>query len=322
MSFAAPGLLLWLLVLPAAVAAYLWLERRRVRAADRWVSPALVPNLVATTPGGRRHVPTALLLVGVALLLVGFARPKATFSVERKEATLVLVIDVSGSMASHDVAPSRLAAARAAAERLVAATPKHYRIAVVTFSDHAAVVAPPTLDRRVVLAALGRARTGPQGTALTTAISRAVTVATSVPGPKPGESPPAVALVLSDGGQTAQGPTTAQVGAQAARAHVPVSAVAVGTPDGKVAQTISGGYTEQFAVPVDDTTLQAIARASGGHVASSLDPAFLRRTVEGLGSRTGHVRKSVEVTAAVAAGGLACMLAGALAGGFWFRRIP
>jgi Ca-activated chloride channel family protein len=321
-SFDAPVLLLFLLAVPAAVAGYAWLERHRAERAAAWTTPALAPNLVSADPGPRRHIPVAVLLLGVTLLLVGFARPKATITVKRHEATVVLVVDVSGSMAANDVAPSRLVAARAAAVRLVATVPKTYRIAVVTFSDHAALVAPPTRDRAVVIRALERARTGPQGTALTAAASRAVTVATAVPGSGPHVSPPAVVLVLSDGGQTARGPTPQQVGQQAARAHVPIFAVAVGTANGVVRQKLAGGYTEQIAVPAESTTLRAIAQASGGQVVTTLEGGFLSGTVGGLDARVGHERKAFEVTSAAAGGGVALMLVGALLGGIWFRRVP
>ena len=320
MSFIAPVLLVLLLAVPVAAGGYVRLDRRRARRAADWGSPALVPNLVARSPGRRRHIPAALLLAGTALLLVGFARPKATITVTRNEATVVLVLDVSGSMAATDVAPSRLGAAKAAAARLVAGLPERYQVAVVTFSDHAAVVAAPTRNRPAVLAALSRAKTGPQGTALTTAVQRAVQVTQVVPAE--GKSrPPAVAIVFSDGGQTARGPSPTQVGAAAAKAHVPVTAVAVGTPNGIVRQALPGGYTEQFAVPVESTTLRTITAASGGRLSSGIDAAFLRSVVANLRARAGHEHKHVEVTAAAAGAGVVFMLAGALASGLWFRRI-
>jgi Ca-activated chloride channel family protein len=93
-SFAAPVLLLFLLAVPAAVAGYVWLERRRESRAAGWATPSLLPNLVERPPSWRRHLPTALLLAGVALLLVGFARPRTSVSVKRQDATDVLVLDV------------------------------------------------------------------------------------------------------------------------------------------------------------------------------------------------------------------------------------
>lgn len=321
MSFAAPILLLLLLVVPAAVAVYVLSEsRRRARASD-WASPTLVPNLVARSPGARRHIPVALALVGVTLLLVGFARPKASLSEKRHEATVVFVLDVSGSMAAADISPSRLSAAKAAIRQLIAHVPASYRIGLLTFSDHAAVVTPPTTLRETLLAALRRARAGPQGTALTLAISRAVTVAAVAP-VAGGVRPPAVVIVLSDGGQTARGPTPQQIAAQATKAHVPVFAATVGTPDGIVRQKIQGGFTEQFNVPVDATVLRAVAAGSGGRLATGLDPGFFDRVVAGLKTRIGHDRKAVEVTSVAAGGGMAFMVAGALLGGLWFRRVP
>ena len=114
-------------------------------------------------------------------LLVGFARPQASIRVKRQDATVILVLDVSGSMAARDSNPTRLGAARAAAQRYVDKLPKGYRMAVVTFSDHTTLAAAPTHDVSLVRAAINRAHTGPQGTALADAVSRAVTIGRSVP---------------------------------------------------------------------------------------------------------------------------------------------
>ena len=146
MSFAAPLLLLCLLAVPAAIAGYLWLDDRRDARAAAWAPAPLLPNMVARPPAWRRHLPVALLLVGLTLLLVGFARPKATITVEKQDATVVLVLDVSGSMAANDSKPTRLAAARAAALRYVDDLPKGYRMSVITFSDHTTLASPPTHD--------------------------------------------------------------------------------------------------------------------------------------------------------------------------------
>jgi Ca-activated chloride channel homolog len=321
MSFEAPLLLLCLLVVPAAVAAYVWLDGRRERRAAGWGTPALLPNMVERPTPWRRHLPNALLLIGVALLLVGFARPHATVSVKRQEATVVLVLDVSGSMAARDTQPSRLAAARGAANRFVDALPHGYQMSVVTFSDHTSVVAPPTRDLTLLRAALARARSGPQGTALAAAVSRGVDVTLSVHSSSAAQRIPALIVVFSDGGQTAGRTTPEQAGAKAAKAHVPVIAVAVGTPDGVVQQALKGGFTERFQVPVRPAVLQSIARTSGGRFVLGAQSVDVKRTYAGLAARAGHRRKAVEVTSAVAGGGLGFMLAGALLSGFWFRRL-
>jgi Ca-activated chloride channel homolog len=321
-SFAAPGLLVFLLVVPAAVAGHLWLERRRESRAAGWAASALLPNLVERPPNWRRHLPTALLLAGVALLLVGFARPRASVSVKQQDATVVLVLDVSGSMAAKDAQPSRLGAARTSALRFVDALPKGYRMALVTFSDHAAVAVPATHDPAVMRTAIARAKSGPQGTALADAVSRAVDVGVSVKGQAQKQRrPPAIVVLFSDGGQTAGRVTPAQAAAKAKKSSIPVSAVAIGTPDGFVLQPLKGGFTERIQVPAQASVLQQIARGSAGRFYQSVATVDVKAIYNDLGSRVGRRKKTVEVTAAAAGGGLVLMLAGAALSGAWFRRL-
>ncbi|MGH3001061.1 MAG: VWA domain-containing protein [Gaiellaceae bacterium] len=321
MSFASPLLLLSLLAIPLAVVCYLWLERRRRARAAAWASPALLANMVDEPSRWRRHVPVALMLVGVALLLVGFARPHATVDARRQEATVILVLDVSGSMAAADSRPTRLAAARRAAEQYVDKLPHGYRMSVIVFSDHTAVVVPPTRDLTTVRTALAHARTGPRGTALADAVARAVAVAKTVRGKASGKRPPAVVVLFSDGGQTAGRVTPQRAAALAHSAGIPVTAVSVGTPDGVVQQPVQGGYVERIQVPVQPAVLQTIARGSGGTYVAGARAVDVKRTFAELGSRVGHTRKAIEVSSAAAAGGLVFMLFGGLLSGVWFRRL-
>ena len=323
MSFGAPLFLLFLLAVPAAMLGLRRLDQRRAARAGRWASPTLLPNMVDAAPVWRRRIPALLLLAGVTLLLVGFARPKATFSFSKQEATVVIVLDVSGSMAAKDSTPTRLAAAKRVALAYVAELPKGYRMSVLTFSDHDAVAAAPTHDLDHVRAVIANAKAGPQGTALADAVAHAVQVAKTVHGPKAGaERPPAVIVLFSDGGQTAGRVTPQQAAQRAKQAQTPVSAIGLGTPDGVVEQKLKGGFTERIQVPTQPSVLQTIARASGGHYYAGAASADPKATYAELGSRVGHKRKPVEVTAAAAAGGLAFMLAGAVLSGVWFRRFP
>jgi len=102
---------------------------------------------------------------------------------------------------------------------------------------------------------------------------------------------------------------------------VPVTAVAVGTPDGVVNQALKGGFTERFQVPVKPAALQTIARASNGRFVSGAQFVNVDATYASLKQRAGHKRKAVEVTSAAAGGGLAFMVAAALLSGVWFRRL-
>jgi len=322
-SFGAPLFLLLLLVVPAAVLGLRWLDERRAKRAGEWAAPSLLPNMVDAAPTWRRRIPAILLLAGVTLLLVGFARPKATFNFKKQEATVVIVLDVSGSMAATDSQPTRLGAAKAVALKYVDDLPKGYRMSVITFSDHAAVSAAPTHDLDHVRAVIAKAKTGPQGTALADAVARGVDVGRTVRGPKAGaERPPAVVVLLSDGGQTAGRVTPQQAAQKAKQARIPVSAVGLGTPDGIVEQKLQGGFTERIQVPTQPAVLQTIAKASGGRYYAGAAAADVKATYDELGSRVGHQDKRVEITAAAAAGGLAFMLAGAVLSGAWFRRFP
>ena len=176
MSFATPLALLALLLVPLALGGYLLLERRRRPRAAAFANPALVPNLVGRRPGRLRHLAPALALVALALIATGLARPHATVSVPREEATVVLAIDVSRSMVATDVKPTRLAAAQDAVRAFLAKLPEGYRVSIVSFAQAAYVVLPPTADRELAERALANLRPG-DGTALGGGIARAVQVA-------------------------------------------------------------------------------------------------------------------------------------------------
>ena len=200
MSFASP-IALWALVLvPIAAAAYIWFQRRRVRDASQFVSPALFPNVVDQVPGWRRHLPIALLLLAVAALLVGFARPHATLSERSEEATVVLAIDTSRSMGAKDVAPTGSPPRR----RRRAASSRSCRRSTASPSSPSARSRRSCRRRpstaRSSTSAINDLRIG-QGTALGDGLANAIQVATGVPPgkkPPPGTKPvPSAILVIS-----------------------------------------------------------------------------------------------------------------------------
>jgi Ca-activated chloride channel family protein len=277
--------------------------------------------MVTRPPSWRRTIPTVLLLIGVALLLVGFARPKASFHVKSQEATVVMVLDVSGSMAANDSTPTRIAHAKNLVRQFMKQLPHGYEMSLVTFSDHSSVLAPPTHDLGQVEAALVRAKTGPQGTALAEAVEKGVQVAASVKGSVKGKRPPAVVVVLSDGGQTSGQATVAQATQKARGDGIPVSTILVGTPNGVVHQKLQDGYTEQIQVPAQPQTLQQLATGTSGFFMTG-QTVDVHRVYDELGSRVGQRKKTVEVTSALAVGGLVFMLTGGLLSAAWLRRLP
>ena len=322
MSFQHPILLLVLLALPAAIGAWLWLERRRADRAAAWSTPSLLPNMVGRAPGRRRFVPLALFLVGLTLLLVGFARPQAMLTTPREGATVVLAVDVSGSMGAKDVKPTRLAAADAALRQFLQDLPSKYRVSLVTFSNRPTVRVPPTYDRTLILQALPT-KAEVEGTALGDSAAAAVMVASKAVGKsKPGAPhPPAAVLLLSDGLQNTGRLRPSDAAAQARKLDVPISTISLGTPDGKVEQKIQGGYTESTAVPVAPAQLQALAQVSGGRFFKAASTQQLKQVYKDLGSRLATEKKKREITAWTTLGALGFILGGAVLSGVWFRRL-
>jgi Ca-activated chloride channel family protein len=318
--FATPIALLALLLVPLAVAGYLLLERRRREAAAAFATPARVPNLIGRRPGRLRHLPPALALLALALVATGLARPHATLSVPREEATVVLAVDVSRSMVATDVKPSRLASAQDAVRAFLAKLPDGYRVAIVSFAQGASVVLPPTADRELAERALVALRPG-DGTALGGGIARAVQVAERVRG-KDGDRVPAAVVLLSDGAQTIGTQTPLSAARRAGALDIPISTVALGTAQGVVEVRNADGFTEQVTVPPDPRTLRRVAAATKGRFYEAPDGERLRAVYEELGSRVGRVEEEREITAALAAAGGLLLLGAGLASAVLFGRIP
>lgn len=319
MTFARPLALVVLAAIPALVALWMWLERRRHAAAARFTSPALLPNLVDAFPGRRRHIPQALFLLALTALIVGMARPHAHITVPRHEATVVLAIDVSRSMSATDVKPSRLLAAENAANAFVDHVPSTYSLAVVAFATHAFVAVPPTSDRVLVHTAIDDLHFG-EGTALGDAVAIAATLGQRIRSPD-GMVPPESVLLISDGAREGGFTAPATAALRARALGVPVSAVLVGTPAGVVNVPLVGGYTERVQVPPSPSTLQNIAHTTGGEFFEAATPAQLAAVYKHLATRIGHRTENRELTDAFAAGALALLLAGGGLSFLWFRRV-
>lgn len=305
------------------MALYALAERRRARGAAAFGNPNLFPNLVDRRPGWRRHLPAAILLLALALMLLGLARPRSSWSVPQENATVVLAIDTSKSMDAKDVKPTRLDAARRAVDAFLDKLPSKYRVGVVSFASDARVVAPATHDRVFVRNAVAQLRVG-QGTALGDAIARSLDVGgvTGTQPPAKGQHSPLTVVVLSDG-KDMGGRIPPLSAAQRARAlGVPVHAISFGTPNGIVDVRGPGGYVEHIQVPPDPSTLRQIATTTGGRFFTAPTAQALRTVYADLGQRLGQVNRGREVTVAFAAGAAVLLLVGGGLSSLWFRRLP
>src|SRR5262249_44872688 len=235
-----------LLVVPILIALYVLRERRRTDYAARFTTPGLLPNLVDASPRWRRHLPLAVLLIALAAMVVGVARPHAMLSVKREEATAILVIDTSLSMGADDVKPTRLEAARREARAFLDELPSKYRVAIVGFSGRAYVALPPTDDRELAVQALRNLPTA-QGTSL----GDAVALRTRIAGRQrasDGSKPPAAIVVISDGAQMSGRTSPTDAALRARQAHIPVYSVLVGTQDGVISVPLPGGLQAAMRV--------------------------------------------------------------------------
>jgi Ca-activated chloride channel homolog len=318
-SFSSPEYLLALLLLPLLVGAYVWRERQRQRSAAAWANPALVPNLIDRAPGRRRHIPVALLLLALGVMIVGVARPHATVNVKREEATVLLAMDVSRSMGATDVPPTRLQAAKTAAIDFAEKVPKKFRIGVVAFSTRAQVALPPTADRELLKSALGSLHTG-EGTAIGDAIALSASLGRRQRAD--GVVPPTSVLLISDGARDGGRRAPLAAARQAKAQHVPVYTILLGTPNGVVQHKLPGGYTEMIRVPPSAQTLQAIARTSGGEFFTASNDRRLGDVYDALRSRLGHKRQSREITDGFAGGAALLLLGAGALSALWFRRVP
>jgi Ca-activated chloride channel homolog len=321
-SFQWPLVLLSLALIPLAVLGYLLIQRRRTKYAVRFTNLDLLANVVEGSPGWRRHLPAALALAALAALLVGLARPQTSSAKARSHATIVLAIDVSGSMSATDVRPSRLAAAKEAARSFLDQLPKGIRVGVVSFSTTAQVLAPATADRSLARAAIDSLEPG-GGTAIGDAIARSVDLGKAARASANGNGVRRrfSVLLLSDGANTSGiSPLT---GAQRAKqAHAPVYTIALGTPNGSVQRLDEFGNIRRIPVPPDPATLRQVASVTGGRFFNVPDENELKAVYDRLGTRVGYVRQHHELTYAFAAVAAALLLAGGTLSALWFNRIP
>jgi Ca-activated chloride channel homolog len=336
MSFGHPVLLLTLLVLPLAVLAYVLLERRRARYAVTFTNL----DVLASVAGGRsprRYVPPALFLLALGLLCVALARPHRSTLVASDKATVILVVDVSGSMHATDVKPTRLGAAQAAVRLFLERVPKRVKVGLIAFSSEPQIAAPPTTDRDLVRRSLDeldflQAYGG-------TAIGDAVAAATELgqksvgKGKKPEtiaytiekENPLVSILFLSDGKQT-RGSLSPLAGAQRAKAAgIPVYTVALGTPNGVLNRPFGfggNGMPTRIPVPPDPATLHAIANMTGGKFFSARSADTLQSAYKQLGSKLGRVPGTREATNEVVFLAVLALLAAAILSALWAPRLP
>jgi Ca-activated chloride channel homolog len=329
MKFGEPERLLALLLLPAVVAAYVLSRRRRKLRAGVLAAQGLATNSAAQRRRWGRHLPFALLLAALAILVLASARPMATIRTPRREATVVLAMDVSNSMAATDVKPSRLGAAKIAAEAFVGQQPAGVRIGVVAFGPSAVIVQQPTFAHPAVLQAIAHLSLG-GGTSLgaglltsldaiagkTLHINKEALAEDNSAEVDIGYYGGATIVLISDGEDTSQtDPVTAA--RVASFAGVRVQTIGVGTAAGTTVQI--GGFT--VATALDPQTLKSVATVANGSYYQVDDPAGLKDISKKIDLHFTVVTQYTEITALFTAVAIMLLVAGAVVSALWFGRV-
>jgi Ca-activated chloride channel family protein len=321
-TFREPLLLLGLALIPLALAAYVVAQRRRRRYAVRYTNVDVLAS-VAARVGWARHIPAALALLALAALLVALARPERTVAAEQRQATVVMVSDVSGSMNAKDVQPDRLTAAKQAARALADKLPRDFRLGLIAFGTTASQLVEPTTDKarvKVAIDSLKFAGKTAMGDGLSLGLDSARTPVTDPATGRPRRLPAAIVL-LSDGANTV-GADPITVAQRARALKIPVYAVALGTPTGTLDHVRKDGTIKRTPVPPDTATLQEIARETRGRFYQAADAQKLTDIYRGLGTRFSTKKEKQEVTSAFAGGALVLLVAGMVAAMARGGRLP
>ena len=349
MTFMWPNMLWLLAAVPVVIAAYWWLLRRKKQMALRYASLGLV-KAAAGGSGFRRHVPPILFLLALIVMVAGIARPAAVVTLPSQHETVILAMDVSGSMRATDVEPNRITAAQNAAKQFINDQPSSARIGIVTFAGTAALVQPPTQNKEDLVAAIDRMQLQ-----RATAIGSGILVSLKAifpdvefdlrgSNPRPDANkasrsldrvgkdkdkdkdaakpvPPgsynAAAIILLTDGQTTTGPDPIEAARMAADRGVRIFTVGVGTVNGEVI----GFEGWSMRVRLDEESLKTIANVTRGEYFYAGSAMDLKKIYSDLNTKLVFEKKETEVTALFAAAATVLALIAAMLSVLWFNRI-
>jgi Ca-activated chloride channel family protein len=309
-----PAWLLALALLPLALLVLRAFRRRGQRYAVRFPAIATLRQ-AAGEPGSNwtRHLPIAFVLAAIAALAFALAKPHTSYSVAINQASLMMVIDHSGSMASTDVAPTRLQAVVTAANKFIDKLPPGSKVGAIGFGTSADAVQAPVTSHNAARQLIDNLQANGA-----TATGDALALALELLHGSVKNHAPAAIVLLSDGAaNTGQNPVT--VAGEAAADHIPIFTIALGTPNGTL--TV-GPFGQQVAVPPDPQLMAEIAKASGGRAYNVQDAPTLNAVYSHLGERLGSVTRQREITSEVSVAALVLLLIGVALAVRFAGRLP
>ncbi len=346
MTFLWPEMLWLILIVPALVAGYFYILRRKQESAVKYASLTMVKQAIGPRQRFRRHIPPLLFLIALIAMIVAIARPAAIVMLPSQSQTIILAMDVSGSMRATDVKPNRISAAQAAAKAFVDEQPSNVRIGVVSFAATASVVQTPTQTREDIITAIDRFPLQ-RGTAIGSGIivslatifpdagidvssfiygrsgARGVPIDQAEKSDKPPVKPVApgsytsAAIILLSDGQRTTGPDSIEAARLAADRGVRIFTVGFGTQSG---ETI-GFEGWSMRVRLDEETLKTIANLTRGEYFYAGTAADLRKVYQVLNSKFLLEKKPMEISSLFAGAAALIAVTSALLSLLWFHRI-
>lgn len=345
MNFLWPQFLWFLAALPLLVLLYMWLMHRRKKVALRYASLSIVKDAMSARQSIKRHIPPLLFLLALAAMVLTMSRPVAVVTLPSNQQTIILAMDVSGSMRATDVLPSRLEAAQNAAKSFIAELPRTVKVGIVAFAGSAQVVQLPTTNREDLVTAIDRFQLQ-RATATGNAI--VISLATLFPDdgidlqslqtgrdrqygrsiddekkPKkdrqpvaPGSYTSAAIIMLTDGQRTT-GVDPLDAAKLAADRGIRVYTVGIGTVEG---ETI-GFEGWSMRVRLDEETLKAIAQKTNAEYFYAGTANDLKKVYTSLSSKLTVEKKETEISALFAMAAAALALLSAALSVLWFNRI-
>ena len=339
---------LWLLLLvPIVIALYFWLLRRKKQAALRYASLAFMQAAMGAGQRFRRHVPPLLFLLALVVMILGIARPAAVVTLPSSHETVILAMDVSGSMRATDVEPNRITAAQNAAKQFIADQPSTAKIGIVTFAGTAALVQPPTQNKEDLTAAIDRmqlqrataigsgilvslkaifpdvefdlrgSNPRPEGQRGARGLDAKKSDTKDAQKPVPPGSYEAAAIILLTDGQTTTGPDPIESARMAVDRCVRVFTDVVGTPNGEVI----GFEGWSMRVRLDEDSLKTIANVTRGEYFYAGSAVDLKKIYQDLNTKLVFEKKETEITALFAAVATVLAVLAAMLSVLWFNRI-
>ena len=328
MTFEWPMMFLSLLLVPVLAVAYVALVRRRAAEMAGLGTMGIAQSSARKPLGWRRHVPPAIFLVAVALLLASLSRPQVG-GLPRREGTVILAFDVSSSMRADDVKPTRMEAAKAAARSFVDKQPSTIQIGLAAFGDGGITVQRPTTVKQDIVAAINRL-TPEGGTSLGDGMIASLEAVTGKPivlseaalagnldGVDIGYFGSAAVVLLSDGENTSRFDPLI-VAQLATNAGVRVFPIGLGSAKGATVEI--DGY--QVATALNEELLQEIAKVTTGTYYAAEDASGLAKVYDTIDLKLTVKGEPREVTSLAAAGAIALMLVGAAFSIRWLGRVP